>query len=226
MVEEKETQEYRLDETTNALQTKDSILLPNDIDDWSFADEQQAHATKFSVENEEINMDLDPESCHVTDIRVDEVEINAIKDIIESTLHLSDPFQVPSEVFIQMKKLAVICFQLKVHGNPSAYLRSQQDNSALNTTSETYKVPSFLLSGMVKDSSDGKTKTVHGMEENNNSYNLEEDKELGQIVKRYFYLYRDSIAEIIGVIEKSKRPNDERWEAILQCLTGISFIYL
>ena len=64
-------------------------------------------------------------------------------------------------------------------------------------------------------------KISDGMEENNNLCSKKEDEELGQAIKCYFHLYRDAIAEVIKVIEKSNHPKYERWEAFLQCLTGI-----
>ena len=180
-------------------------------------------------------------------IEIDASEASAISDIIESTIQLCDPFQMSSEMHGDAVLLAILCFQHGVHGNPSKYIRPAEratanvesivseniklryGNKTTNETAEgtlvedadipvTYhiKVSESLIDG------DQNVETT-GTDECNP---MEEDKEMGQLLKCYFYLFRDSISAIAKVIERSNHPKCHRWNAFIQCLAGTVIHFL
>ena len=240
MIDGIKTQEaYQLEKVNKKLQREESILLPNHSDDRNIEvvaiEEQNLTSYEdFGSVNEQWDRNSYLEGCELKDIKVDEAEVAAISNIIGSTIHLSDPFQMTGEAHDQMRKLALMCFQLQVHGNPSEYVRPHEesltrDNEETGGIDETFtaekaresKTHEIKLKESKIDTTPVGFKISDRMEENNNLCSQKEDEELGQAIKCYFHLYKDAIAEVIKVIEKSNHPKYERWEAFLQCLTGI-----
>ena len=184
------------------------------------------------------------------DVEIDSSEVSAICDIIESTIHLFDPFYVTSEMHDDMAKLAILCFQHKVHGNPSKYLspreRVPEDTPHLESTitdsiqlsSENKTTTKAIVSTVVSDSrepcqkdgpevlsrrdGDLETKLEQFEKLTGVSNPMKEDKEIGHLLKCHFHLFRNAIGDVMKVIRRSNHPKDHRWNAFLECLAGIT----
>ena len=238
-----ELREFKFQQMVEQTKTQENISLPNDSDDGNIEvvtiDEQKRTSDEdFGSVNKQLDTNSHLGIGELKDIQLDQAEVAAISDIIESTIHLSDPFQMADETHGEMKKLALMCFQLQVHGNPSEYVRPREESAAYKNEESGVIDETYTGAQIVKKPYESKTdeiklkqgkingapagfKISDGMEENNNFCSQKGDEELGQAIKCYFHLYKDAIAEVIKVIEKSNHPKDERWEAFLQCLTGI-----